>query len=774
MNTFITNEQLVNFVLNTLSEEEQEMISEAIISNSEIKDRYLFEKRKNDIERYINDEMNIGERCEIEELIKMDSRLFDHFELNGGVIEDEQDEQDEISHKHISVTEEQLMKFVLNLVNEEEHQKISEAIKIDPVIKERFLFAKRKCDVERYFNNKMDIGERCEIEELLISNARLFEYFELIKSLGDKEQNISVNPMHPTITKVQLASFVLNRLRKKERKNIIEAINTNPEIKEWYLLEKRKHDVERYINDEMDIGEQCEIEELIKMNPRLYDHFVRNTEAIDAGEQDASKITKQIPITKEQLAKFILKDINDKAYIEEYKNISEAINTNPITKERYLFEKRKQDVERYLDGKMDFEECCEIDELLRINLRLFEYLELKKDINEEKQTVFINGKQIAITKEMLVNFVSNDVSDEEREMISEAIISNSLIKDRYLYEKRKNDIERCIDGEMTIGEHCEIEELIKMDSRLFDYFELNNGCMEEGQDVPINPMHLAITNEQLENFVSNDVNEHEHKNITEAINTNHLIKERYLFEKRKYDIERYNSNEVDFGEGCEIKELIDTNSRINAHYNLKNDIDDYLEDTLDKFAKINDEISSKEIAFEIKLKPSILRIGKWVAAASIIILIGLSGGNIYLKSWDSLENRLYAKYYKPLSEEKVIFFKSSSLNEAINKYFNKEYDVALMLLENLSSSTTIEVEKQLYYGLTLMELRRFNEALETFEDISVNNNRIAAKPLVDWNLALCYLKTGKQEKAKELFGKIVQSNNFHYKEAKRILEKLNK
>ncbi len=46
--------------------------------------------------------------------------------------------------------------------------------------------------------------------------------------------------MYPPITKVQLVSFVLNRLRKKERKNIIEAINTNAEIKEWYLLEKRK------------------------------------------------------------------------------------------------------------------------------------------------------------------------------------------------------------------------------------------------------------------------------------------------------------------------------------------------------------------------------------------------------------------------------------------------------------------------------------------------------------------------------------------------------
>ncbi|NOQ28111.1 MAG: hypothetical protein GQ564_22335 [Bacteroidales bacterium] len=55
--------------------------------------------------------------------------------------------------------------------------------------------------------------------------------------------------------KEQLVKFVINDVNEEEREKIIEVITTDSETKEWYLFEKRKHDVERYINDEMNIGE---------------------------------------------------------------------------------------------------------------------------------------------------------------------------------------------------------------------------------------------------------------------------------------------------------------------------------------------------------------------------------------------------------------------------------------------------------------------------------------------------------------------------------------
>ncbi len=607
------------------------------------------------------------------------------------------------------------------------------------------------------------------------------------------KQTILIYLMHISITNEQLVNFVLNDVNDEERQKIIEAINTNAETKERYLYEKRKHDVERYINDEMDIGECCEIEELIKMDSRLYDHFELNTEPNDEEEQDASKNNKHISITNEQLVKFILNDVIEEEYVEEYleeyKKISEAVNTNSLTKERYLYEKRKYDIERYLNDKMNFGERCEFEELLKSNSSLHEYFTLKKDLNEE-ENVSINLKHIPITKEQLVNFVLNDVNDEEHEKISEAINTKSLTKERYLFEKRKYDVKRYIDNEMTIGERCEIEELIKMDLRLFDYFELNCGVIEEEQEVSINPKQIPITNEQLVNFVLNDVNEEEREKITEAINTNSVTKERYLYEKRKYDVERYLDDEMNIGERYEIEELLKINSRLQEHFELNKDVSKFLQtalreqlnnihneiyDTihLNEPDRIENEVSSKDSAPVIKLRPNILSIGKWVAAASIILMVSTFGMNYFTSNQYSLEEKMYSKYYEPFQNNTNSFFNSSFFNEAKEKYDNHEYNVAWLLLNNLPNSVTIEAEKTLYTGLTLMELDRYTEAIEKLESLQDYKEQTVQYSISQWYLALCYLNTEKRTDAIEILENIVAYKSYNYSKAKKILKKLN-
>ncbi|NOQ28131.1 MAG: hypothetical protein GQ564_22440 [Bacteroidales bacterium] len=604
--------------------------------------------------------------------------------------------------------------------------------------------------------------------------------------------------MHNSISKALLVNFIFNNVTEEERKKIIEAINTNPEIRERYLFEKRKFDVERYIYDEINIGERCEIEELIKTDSRLSDYFALHTEAFEQ-EQKATINRKNIHITKEQLVKFILNDVYDVEYIEEYRKIIEAINTNPVTKEQYLFEKRKYDIERYLEDKMDFGERCEMEELLRSDLRLHEHFELKKDLIEEQENILINLMYPTITKARLVNFILNDVNDEERKKIIEAINTKPEIKERYLFEKRINDVGKYINDEMTIGECCEIEERIKTDARLYDYFVLNTEANEEEaneeeQDVFISDEHLRIIKEQLINFILNDESEEyigEYEKISKVINKSSVIREVYLFEKRKYDIERYLNNEMDFGERCEIEELIKIDSRLSEHFELKKDVNKFLETALkekinnihaklydtdhdNESGKIEDEVSTKDTAPVIELKHNVMRIGKWVAAASIIFMIGFGGRNMYLNNTGSLENKLYNKYYEPLKNGNYHYDNSAMLIEAKKLYSNKEYGMALMLLEEYPNSLSLESEKTLYEGLTLMELERYNEAIEKLEQVQKNKIYKPVQSTNNWYLSLCYLKIGNNEQAIAQLEKITNNNSYFYKEAKELLKKLKK
>ena len=304
-------------------------------------------------------------------------------------------------------------------------------------------------------------------------------------------------------------------------------------------------------------------------------------------------------------------------------------------------------------------------------------------------------------------------------------------------------------------------------------------------------MQSTITQDQIISFILNDVNEEQRNKITEAINTDSVTKEMYLFEKRKYDVERYLDNEMSIGERCEIEELLKTNPRLYDHFDLSKDLNTYLQieafkeqlnkihtelynsDNSNEPDRIDDEVSLVKDNVPVrKLRHNVFKIGKWVAAASIVIMIGFSEVNTYLNNRDSLENRLYAKYYEPFNNNKNHYYSNSIFLEAKKQYSNKEYDLALMLLDKLPSAVTIESEKLLYQGLTLMELKRYYEAIVKFEQLQETNSYKPIQSTNNWYLSLCYVKTGRNEQAIAQLEKITKENSIFYTQAKKLLKKI--
>jgi len=304
-------------------------------------------------------------------------------------------------------------------------------------------------------------------------------------------------------------------------------------------------------------------------------------------------------------------------------------------------------------------------------------------------------------------------------------------------------------------------------------------------------MQSTITHDQIISFILNDVNEEQRNKITEAINTDSVTKELYLFEKRKYDVERYLDNEMSIGERCEIEELLKTNPRLYDHFDLSKNVNTYLQ--IEAFKKqlnkihtelynsgnsnepdrIDDEVSLVKDNVPVrKLRHNIFNIGKWVAAASIILMIGFSGVNIYLNNRDSLENRLYAKYYESFQNDTKNYFNSSPILKAKKMYSNNESGDALFILQNIPSSLDIEPEKNLYSGLALMELERYSEAIEKFETLQ-GNDEMTVLSISQWYLALCYLTTERRSEAITILEEIVENKSYNHDKTKKILKKLN-
>lgn len=313
----------------------------------------------------------------------------------------------------------------------------------------------------------------------------------------------------------------------------------------------------------------------------------------------------------------------------------------------------------------------------------------------------------------------------------------------------------------------------------------------------------SITHDEITAFVLNELKGEHREKITKAINDNEIIKEMYLVEKRQYDAERYLDNEMSIEENCEFEDLIIKNPSLKEHLALSKDIDEFLniEAFRNQFDKIHYELYGMDCKNELdeklysvdnikthaivskksyqeketvpvkKMIPEIFKIGKWVAAASVVFMIGFTGVNMYLKSKNSIENRLFEKHYELFQNNTKNYFISSPLLKAKKMYSEHESGNALLILQNAPSSFNIEPEKNLYSGLVLMELERYDEAIEKFKAIQ-NNDEMTILSISQWYLALSYLAVEEKYEAITILEEIVENKSYKYDKATKILKKL--
>ena len=242
----------------------------------------------------------------------------------------------------------------------------------------------------------------------------------------------------------------------------------------------------------------------------------------------------------------------------------------------------------------------------------------------------------------------------------------------------------------------------------------------------------------------------------------------YKEEKERLKVQAYVDCELQSFFNTNIDEEIVENKTMQKDAMLHKEIDEAIECLILK--ETLTEISSSKSRSKL-FGLHIPKYSKWIAAASIVVLLSV-GLCLKFVNTGSLEDRLYAKYYKPFHKIDNYIVHTSSLTYAQQKYLEGDYKNAYLLFNKLPNQLPIESEKYFFTALSLMELGHFDQAIENFEDILNGLTYFEGTPQVYWYLSLCYLKSGKTEKAKEVLRKIEKNRSYNYKEAKEILNKL--
>ena len=186
----------------------------------------------------------------------------------------------------------------------------------------------------------------------------------------------------------------------------------------------------------------------------------------------------------------------------------------------------------------------------------------------------------------------------------------------------------------------------------------------------------------------------------------------------------------------------------------------------------NDNIQEKQSERSMSMGFRSRKIGISIVAASLILLMGITGLLGY-SSKDNIYEKFYTKY-----ETAGISRSSNSIPDktfalALQKYNNEDYQSALNLLQEVISKDQNNMASHFYSAVSLQELGKYKNAIEEYQVVVVDKDNLFIEQ-AEWYIGLCFIQTREDKKAIKQFKKIANEKGYYQQKAVAILRKINR
>jgi tetratricopeptide (TPR) repeat protein len=228
-------------------------------------------------------------------------------------------------------------------------------------------------------------------------------------------------------------------------------------------------------------------------------------------------------------------------------------------------------------------------------------------------------------------------------------------------------------------------------------------------------------------------------------------------------IEKYFTKSLNTDEQSLFDQLMQTNDAFREQV--------VYEEEVQKAITMNERQALKEKLQSFETKKPKRNYTVWCAAASFAVMLGIG---FWTFSNDVDTNAVYEEYYQsyPNVVAPTVRGENSTdiKSEAFYSYDSGDYSKALRLFSKLYDSEK-EDYSLFYKSLSLMELKRYDEALSSFEQFDLQKNN-GFTPYVKWYKALTLVKLEQEEKALVLLQELANSTNPMQKMAKELVAEL--
>ena len=228
-------------------------------------------------------------------------------------------------------------------------------------------------------------------------------------------------------------------------------------------------------------------------------------------------------------------------------------------------------------------------------------------------------------------------------------------------------------------------------------------------------------------------------------------------------IEKYFAKSLNNDEKSMFDQLMQTNDTFREQV--------VYEEQVQKAITLNERQALKKKLQSFETKKTKRNYTIWYAAASFAVMLGIG---FWTFSNDVDTNAVYEEYYQsyPNVVAPTVRGENSTdiKSEAFYSYDSGDYAKALTLFSKLYD-TEKEDYSLFYKSLSLMELKRYDEALTSFEQFDLQKNN-GFTPYVKWYKALTLVKLEQEEKALVLLQELANSTNPMQKMAKELVTEL--
>jgi hypothetical protein len=244
------------------------------------------------------------------------------------------------------------------------------------------------------------------------------------------------------------------------------------------------------------------------------------------------------------------------------------------------------------------------------------------------------------------------------------------------------------------------------------------------------------------------------------------------------DIESYISSELSETELASFEAELTSNQSLKEEIELVKNIDLALNENdvmqlRSKLQGIAGQIASEkrtERSFTGKFKFQSAVVVSSIAA-SLILLLGITG----LLSRHSSQGELYQKFYNKYETAGIVRSASATaditLNSAMQKFENKDYEAALNLFSEVISNDPDNMAGHFYAGVSLQETGKYQNAINQYQAVIIDKDNLFIEQ-AQWYTGLCYLQTNENKKAYKQFRNIADNNGFYQLKAQAILNKM--